>query len=96
MPKFKTWITDPNPDEIIVEVEYYVSPAEPDIGYFSPSVEIESVTDIGTNKEIELSSLDDNDISEIADEILASFSESSEIEADYQHDRINDERMEHR
>ena len=93
MPKYNTWITDPNPDEIRVEIEYYFNPAEPDVGYFSPSVEIESITDTGTNKKIEMSSIDDNGFHEIEDEILASFSESSEIEADYQHDRMNDERM---
>ena len=93
MNKFNTWITDPNPDEIRVEVKYYFNPAEPDVGYFSPSVEIESITDTGTNREIEMSSIDDHHLEEIEDSILASFSESSEIEADYQHDRINDERM---
>ena len=93
MPKYNTWITDPNPDEIRVEIEYYFNPAEPDVGYFSPSVEIESITETETNKEIELSSIDDHHLEEIEDSILASFSESAEIEADYQHDRMNDERM---
>jgi hypothetical protein len=93
MPKYDTWITDPNPDEIRVVIEYSISPAEPDVGYFSPSVEIESITDTRTNREIELSSIEDHHIEEIEDGILASFSESSEIEADYQHDRMNDERI---
>ena len=93
MPKYNTWIIDPNPDEIRVEIEYYFNPAEPDVGYFSPSVEIESITETETNREIEFWTLDDNDLEEIEENILASFSESAEIEADYQHDRMNDERM---
>ena len=77
MPKYNTWITDPNPDEIRVEVEYYFNPAEPDVGYFSPSVEIESITETETNREIEFWTLDDNDLEEIEENILASFSESA-------------------
>lgn len=94
MPKYKMWITDPNPDEIQIEVEYYISPAEPDVGCFSRWVEIETVTNVGTNNYLE--NLDDNDLQYIEDEILSLKSESEEIKADYQHDQINDDRMEHR
>ena len=94
MPKYKTWVIDPNPDEIRVEITYSISPPEPDVGYFKSLVEIESITDTRTNREIELSSIEDHHIEEIEEDILASLSESAEIEADYQHDRMNDERME--
>ena len=94
MPKYKTWVIDPNPDEIEVSVSYSISPAEPDVGYFKSLVEIESITDTRTNREIELSSIEDYKMEEIEENILASLSEAAEIEADYQHDRMNDERME--
>lgn len=94
MPKYKTWITDPNPDEIRVDIEYDFSPAEPDVGCFSPWVEIESITDTGTNMEIELSSIEDYKIEEIEEDILASLSESSEIEGDYLYDCSKEEPFE--
>ena len=94
MPTHQMWITDPEPGEILIEVEYYVSPAEPDVGCFNAWVEIDAIKKVGTNTYIH--NFDDNDLQYIEDEILSLKSESEEIKADYQHDQINDERMEHR
>jgi len=74
--------------EVRIEVEYSISPAEPDVGCFSESIEIE---DIRVNGYAEGHLFSNDELEEIKEMIFTEHNDAEDQHADYIHDCRKDE-----
>ena len=95
--KFKTWITNPYPEDILVEVEYSLSPADPSVGIYTAGVEIDSIEvrqEDRVSIDVDLNHLDDNQLESLCEEILESLRSNEEAQDDNRRDqKINDKAL---
>ena len=80
--KFRTEI------EVSIEVEYSISPAEPDVGCFSESIEIE---EIRVNGYAEGHLFSNDELEGIKEMIFTEHNDAEDQHADYIHDCRKDE-----
>ena len=74
--------------EVRIEVEYSISPAEPDVGCFSESIEIE---EIRVNGYAEGHLFSNDELEEIKEMIFTEHNDAEDQHADYIHDCRKDE-----
>lgn len=85
MSKSKTFKTEM---EVRVVVEYSLSPAEPDVGCFSESIDIEGVWVNGVENDNLFS---DAELEGIKESIFEEYNNAEDHHADYMHDYNRDE-----
>ena len=74
--------------EVRIEVEYSISPAEPDVGCFSESIEIE---EIRVNGYAEGHLFSDAELEGIKESIFEEYNNAEDHHADYTHDYNRDQ-----